>query len=166
MKFRFVLVCLLFSTFTLTAQKQKDSINMHRQFDFWVGKWDVYTGENIVGKNHVVLLQDKHVLQENWISEKENFTGTSFSFYNPKTKKWHQVWIDKNGSNLLLKGEFKAGKMILSSGEDSNMGEQESIHRITWTLLTNGNVKQLWESTTDKGKTWTIQFEGVYKKSK
>ncbi len=62
MKFRFVLVCLLFSTFTLTAQKQKDSINMHRQFDFWVGKWDVYTGENIVGKNHVVLLQDKHVL--------------------------------------------------------------------------------------------------------
>jgi hypothetical protein len=150
---------------TILAQEDKKPVNYSRQFDFWIGNWNVYTGENLVGKNTVVFLQNKHIIQENWVSEKENFTGTSYSFYNAKTKKWHQVWIDKNGSNLLLTGEFANGKMVLTSSSDSNMGEPNSKHRITWTQLTNGDVKQVWESTTNDGKNWTIQFEGIYKKS-
>ncbi|MCY1635574.1 hypothetical protein [Marinifilum sp. D737] len=150
---------------SILAQEEKKTIDPTRQFDFWVGEWDVYTEENLVGKNTIVFLQNKNVIQENWVSEKENFTGTSYSFYNPKTAKWHQIWIDKNGNNLLLEGTFSDGKMILSSDLDSNMGEPNSIHRITWTHLTNGNVKQVWESTTDNGKSWNIQFQGIYKKS-
>jgi hypothetical protein len=147
------------------AQEKPETVDQFRQFDFWLGEWDVYTGENMVGKNKVVLLQNKHVIQENWVSEKENFTGTSYSFYNPKTKKWHQVWVDRNGSNLLLVGEFTNGKMVLTSGMDSNMGEPNSKHKITWSRLANGDVKQVWESTTDDGKSWNIQFEGIYKKA-
>ncbi|NOU58604.1 hypothetical protein [Marinifilum caeruleilacunae] len=147
------------------AQEKPEPVDQFRQFDFWLGEWDVYTGENMVGKNKVVLLQNKHVIQENWVSEKENFTGTSYSFYNPKTKKWHQVWVDRNGSNLLLVGEFTNGKMVLTSGMDSNMGEPNSKHKITWSQLANGDVKQVWESTTDDGKSWNIQFEGIYKKA-
>lgn len=151
---------------SLLAQTEENSPNPKRQFDFWVGEWDVYTGENLVGKNSIVLLQNKNVLQENWVSEKQNFTGTSYSFYNAKTKKWHQVWVDINGSNLLLTGSFSDGKMTLTSGNDSNMGEPNSRHKITWTQLTNGDIKQVWESSTDEGKNWTIQFEGIYKKRK
>ena len=148
------------------SQNKKADDPPHRQFDFWLGNWDVYTDDELVGKNTIVLLQNGYVLQENWVSEKQNFTGTSYSFYNPKIKKWQQVWVDKNGSNLLLKGSFSDGKMVLSSELDSNMGEPESIHKITWTLLPNGDVKQIWESTVDQGKNWNIQFEGIYKKTK
>lgn len=155
----------MYIPYSTLAQEEKKTIDPNRQFDFWVGEWDVYTEENLVGKNTIVFLQNKNVIQENWVSEKENFTGTSYSFYNSKTAKWHQIWIDKNGNNLLLTGVFSDGKMILTSGLDSNMGEPNSIHRITWTQLTNGNVKQVWESTIDGGKSWNIQFQGIYKKS-
>lgn len=152
-------------SFLVCVNAQSDlKTNPNRQFDFWIGEWDVYTGENLVGKNTIVFLQNKNVLQENWVSENDNFTGTSYSFYNAKTNKWHQVWVDKNGSNLLLSGNYHNGKMMLTSGLDSNMGEMNSIHRISWTQLANGDVMQVWESTTDNGKSWNIQFEGIYKK--
>ena len=150
---------------SVIAQKENETMNPSRQFDFWVGEWNVYTEESLVGKNKIVFLQNQNVIQENWVSEKENFTGTSYSFYNPKTTKWHQIWIDKNGNNLLLTGTFSEGKMVLTSSLDSNMGEPNSKHRITWTQLTNGDVKQVWESTTDDGKNWNVQFQGIYKKS-
>ncbi|MDE5416382.1 hypothetical protein L3049_00080 [Labilibaculum sp. DW002] len=160
-----IFILLYFVSFSQEAVKSENT-ESQRQFDFWLGDWEVYANDEIVGKNTVQLLQNGNVLQENWISEKENFTGTSFSFYNSKIKKWQQIWIDKNGSNLLLKGIFADGKMILVSDPDSNMGEENSIHKITWMQLPNGDVKQSWESTIDKGKNWSIQFEGIYKKKK
>lgn len=160
-------LCILFY-FVSFAQDIIDKKNVAppRQFDFWIGEWEVYTNDEVVGENTIQLLQNGNVLQENWISEKQNFTGTSYSFYNAKIKKWQQVWVDKNGNNLLLKGFFENGKMVLVSDPDSNMGEDNSIHKITWMQMPNGNVKQSWESTIDKGKNWSIQFEGTYKKKK
>lgn len=134
------------------------------QFNFWIGDWEVYTNDELVGKNTIISLQNGHVLQENWISVKENFTGTSYSFYNPAIKKWQQIWIDKNGNNLLLKGNLENKKMVLYSDRDSYMGEPNSLHKITWTLLPSGDVSQIWESTVDDGKNWNVQFEGIYKR--
>ena len=93
---------ILMQSMALLAQEENQTTNPHRQFDFWVGKWNVYTGDDLVARNTIELKQNRNVLQENWVSVKENFTGTSFSFYNPKTKKWHQVWVDRNGSNTKL----------------------------------------------------------------
>jgi hypothetical protein len=154
-----------FISFSQNTLTNKDA-SPHRLFDFWLGEWDVYTNDELVGHNTVNLLQDGHLLQENWVSEKESFTGTSYSFYNAKISQWQQIWVDKNGNNLLLKGYFENGQMILSSSTDSNMGEDQSLHRISWTLMPNGDVKQVWESTIDEGKIWSIQFEGVYQKKK
>ncbi len=158
-------ILLYFVSFSQENVKTKN-LSPQRQFDFWLGEWEVYTNDELVGKNTVQLLQNGNVLQENWVSEKENFTGTSNSFYNSKIKKWQQIWVDKNGSNLLLKGFFENEKMVLVSDPDSNMGEENSIHKISWIQLPNGDVKQIWESTIDKGKNWSIQFEGIYKKKK
>jgi hypothetical protein len=40
------------------------------------------------------------------------------------------------------------------------------IDKITWTPNSDGSVRQLWESSTDHGKTWNIAFDGLYKKAK
>lgn len=165
---RFILPIFILFYFASFSQNSitPSNTSQHRLFDFWLGEWDVYTNDELVGHNTISLLQDGHLLQENWVSEKENFTGTSYSFYNTKIDQWQQIWVDKNGNNLLLKGTFENGKMILSSGIDSYMGEAQSRHRISWMLMPNGDVKQLWESTIDDGKIWSLQFEGIYKKKK
>ncbi|WP_372751556.1 hypothetical protein [Labilibaculum sp.] len=152
-------------SYSQTLQTNK-IISPERQFDFLLGDWEVYTNDEQVAHNTIRLFQNGHLLQENWVLEQENFTGTSYSFYNNKIKQWQQIWVDSNGNNLLLRGNFKNKTMILDSGTDSYMGEDKSIHKISWTILPDGEIEQIWESTIDKGKTWTIQFEGIYKKKK
>lgn len=152
--------CLCYSQNSTTTS----SISPQHQFDFLIGEWDVFSKDEKIAHNTINLLQNGHLLQENWVSETEFFTGTSYSFYNKKIKQWQQFWVDSNGNNLFLNGNFKDGKMVLKSGSNCDMGEAQSIHRISWILLANEEIKQVWESSTNEGQNWTIQFEGIYKK--
>ena len=38
----------------------------HHQFDFWIGEWTVYSGENVAGHNTIATLYDGCVLTEHW----------------------------------------------------------------------------------------------------
>lgn len=128
MKHLLLIICILFYLLSFSQNiTTNDSNSPHRSFDFWLGEWDVFTNDKLVGRNTISLKQNGYLLQENWVSEKENFTGTSYSFYNVKIGKWQQIWVDKNGNNLFLKGNFKNNKMVLSSSTDSNMGKQNII---------------------------------------
>jgi hypothetical protein len=138
-----------------------------RQFDFWVGQWETYiSGNKLAGTNLIVLLQASCVIQENWKSAGGAFTGTSYNFYNTQSKKWQQIWLDNQGGNLQLEGELVNGKMILQSKELKNAKGELQIDKITWTPNPDGSVRQLWESSTDHGKTWNTAFDGLYKKAK
>jgi hypothetical protein len=138
-----------------------------RQFDFWVGAWETYNPEGkLAGKNTIVMLQDSCLLQENWTSSGGGYTGTSYNFYNARTKKWQQLWLDNQGGNLQLTGELSNGNMVLQSEKLPNGKGQLQIDRITWTPNKDGSVRQHWEVSTDDGKTWITAFDGLYKKIK
>lgn len=139
----------------------------HRQFDFWVGEWETFTSQGLAGTNNIVIMEDSCVIQENWVSAKGGYTGTSYNFYDQTDKKWKQIWIDNQGGNLELSGNFTDGKMVLQSEE--KYSEKNKVHytdRITWTPNTDGTVRQHWQRTTDGGKTWADIFDGVYKPKK
>jgi hypothetical protein len=36
------------------------------------------------------------------------------------------------------------------------------VQRITWSREADGSVRQLWESSSDGGRTWTAAFDGIY----
>jgi hypothetical protein len=36
------------------------------------------------------------------------------------------------------------------------------VQRITWSKNADATVRQVWDSSTDGGKTWTVAFDGVY----
>lgn len=36
------------------------------------------------------------------------------------------------------------------------------LNRITWNPTAPGRVRQLWETSTDGGATWTVAFDGRY----
>jgi hypothetical protein len=139
----------------------------NRQFDFWVGSWTVENPKGeFVGTNEISLILGGCVLQENW-KGRAGLTGTSLNIYDPLDRKWHQTWVDSSGSLLVLSGASQEGKMLLEGVQPAADKPGDVVrHRITWTPLSADQVRQFWESSTDGGKTWTVAFDGLYKRKK
>jgi hypothetical protein len=143
----------------------------HRQFDFWIGDWDVYAGDQLAGTNTITSEHGGCVIAEHWVGAK-GLTGASFNVYDSATKRWHQTWVDSSGALLLLNGRFDDGAMRLASDAATdahaagNGSETQSrtLDRITWTPNAAGTVRQLWEQSTDGGRSWTIAFDGLYRR--
>lgn len=39
-------------------------------------------------------------------------------------------------------------------------------HRIAWSPLAGERVRQFWERSRDRGRTWTVVFDGTYVRKK
>jgi hypothetical protein len=140
----------------------KCSTDRAHEFDFWIGEWEVFAGETKAGVNSIQPILDGCVLQETWTGA-QGSAGSSFNFYNPQTSKWHQLWVWRAGIILDMSGDYKDGKMILE-GESKNQQGAMVMHRVTWYDNEDGTVRQHWQQSSDKGKTWTTAFDGMYKK--
>lgn len=79
--FRYCLILTLFATsFTVNAQSNcKCCASEYRQFDFWIGDWEVYdTLNNLVGTNVIEVKEDSCLITERWIGSKVT-TGVSMN---------------------------------------------------------------------------------------
>lgn len=167
----YALFLCLNSFFISTNQQPAENCNCctpeYQQFDFWVGDWEVFDTEGKqVGTNKIERIQGDCALQENWTSTAGN-TGTSLNYYNSKSEKWHQVWVDQSGGVLNLSGIFSDNQMVLKSEEFYSKKQDKYYQdKITWTNNEDGTVRQLWQRTIDKGETWMIVFDGLYRKKK
>ena len=64
----------------------------YRQFDFWLGEWEVTSNETPAGTNSIVAIQGGCVLQENWQGAGPGgITGSSFNIYDRERQAWHQT---------------------------------------------------------------------------
>jgi hypothetical protein len=132
----------------------------HRQFDFWLGEWNVHTPDGkLAGVNSIKREYDSCVLHERY-STPRGYSGESLNMYDAGRKVWHQTWVDTSGALLLLEGGLRAGSMVLE-GQSVDTSGLITKHRITWTPNPNGTVRQHWESTDAKGK-WITAFDGTY----
>jgi hypothetical protein len=132
----------------------------HRQFDFWLGEWDVHTPDGKrAGANTIRRMLGGCVLQENWRGA-GGHSGTSYNIYDSSRQRWHQTWVDDEGLLLQLDGALTNGRMVLV-GETVDSTGQRVKQRITWERLAGGKVRQLWESSLD-GEAWKVEFEGIY----
>lgn len=133
------------------------SSNEYRQFDFWLGEWDVKQGEKIAGHNSIRAILNGCAISEEW-SGTGGFKGSSLNFYNADTKRWHQTWIDSQGQSLALIGQFEDGSMTLQSLAVDTMPR----HKITWTLMPDKSVRQLWQVQDAPATDWKTLFDGKY----
>ncbi len=71
---------------------------IYRQFDFWIGEWEVYgiKGKK-AGDSKIELILDSCIILENWTSTTGGYAGKSFNTYNSTTKQWQQTWVDNRG---------------------------------------------------------------------
>ncbi|MCE7933881.1 MAG: tetratricopeptide repeat protein [Chlorobi bacterium CHB2] len=137
----------------------------YREFDFWIGEWDVFnTAGQKVGTNSVQQILGSCVLLENWTSASGS-QGKSFNTFNRSTGKWQQTWVDDQGTVLELAGNLK-GAVLSFEGITRDTAGKETHHRLTFTQIDPNTVRQLWEQSSDKGVTWNSVFDGKYVRKK
>ena len=137
----------------------------HRQFDFWIGDWDVTSpAGKPAGKNLIKPILNGCVLHESW-NGNGGYTGESFNAYDASRKVWHQTWVDGAGGVLMMDGRFENGSMTLSDKNLPSKANAALINEISWTPNADGSVRQHWRVSQDGGKTWTTSFDGKYVKS-
>ena len=135
----------------------------HRQFDFWIGDWEVFDPKGKkVGDNSITAAKDGCSLFESWRGN-GNVAGNSTNRFLAATKAWRQTWVDNQGGVLDLTGQLKGTSMVLEGVDlDESVVGGARRQRITWTPLAGGQVRQLWEVSGDGGKSWKVEFDGRY----
>lgn len=132
-----------------------------RQFDFWVGEWDVKNPQGQpAGKSKIEIMLGDCVIFENWTSAAPNlFAGKSFNLYNAASKKWMQTWVDDKGGVIeFIDGEYKDNKMVFVTRPNA----QKQVTRLSFHNLKPDLVRQHFEVTNDEGKTWTTTTDLYY----
>lgn len=164
---------LIFGLFLFTcisyAQKPCESNPKYNEFDFWIGEWQVYDLKgNLAGSSKISKILDNCVILEEWTSGTPPqglvFSGKSFNSYNATNNQWQQNWVDNTGgSNEYLTGNFENKAMHFISRPFKN-GNNNSIRKITFYNLENGNVRQLGEISNDDGTTFITEYDLEYRK--
>lgn len=136
-----------------------------RQFDFWIGEWDVRSTQGGVpsGTSSVQLILGQCIIFENWAGG-SGTNGKSFNIYDTNDKKWHQTWVDDKGTFTHYIGGLEGEKMVVVA--DTVIGGKATLAKMTFSKLPNGEVRQHGENSTDGGKTWTTSFDLTYARKK
>lgn len=152
-------VLFLLATTAVAAAEPCDAAE-HRQFDFWLGDWNVRTPDGkLAGVNRVAREYGGCVVHERYTTDR-GYRGESLNVYDAARNVWHQTWVDSAGTLLVLEGGLHGASMVLE-GQTVGSDGQVTKHRITWTPNPDGSVRQHWESTDDKGN-WVTAFDGKY----
>lgn len=135
---------------------------VYKQFDFWVGEWDVFAGGKQIGTNSVQKILGGCVVFENW-TDMRGRGGKSFNTFNSQKGKWQQTWVDDNGNVIEFVGEAKDGVMTYHAETIANDGLKIQ-NRMTFTKILDNRVRQFWEQSRDAGRSWTVAFDGDYQR--
>ena len=148
----------------------------YRQFDFWIGEWDVVNNPATVpantpppapgrkpASNVVERAHNGCVLIENW-DDRVGGTGQSFNIFDRVTRRWHQTWVDSNGGLHNYWGELKDGNMVLT-GEvplppAARVQGRRTI-RVSFMPMGPDKVRQFSEALNSDG-TWSVNYDLIY----
>jgi hypothetical protein len=135
-----------------------------RQFDFWVGVWDVQVGGRTVGTNVIERLEEGCLIMESWTG-RGGTTGKSLNFYDPVLRKWRQTYVASNQAIWEMSGEYKEGAMRYE-GEIHTPNGRTTLTRVTLQSLSPDRLRHTQDDSTDGGKTWTNVWDSVYVRKK
>lgn len=137
----------------------------YREFDFWLGTWDVRPNgapvsqppaTNVITKEH-----DGCVIHESWTAPGSN--GQSFNIYDSSRGRWYQTWVDNSGGLHEYSGNVEDGTMVYTAELAATPPQTGRVHtRLRFFNQGPDTVRQFSEATTDGGKTWTVNYDLIY----
>jgi len=138
----------------------------YRQFDFWVGKWDVFDTKDgtRAGSSLIELVYRDCTLRENWTET--GMSGGSLNTYSRIDGKWHQTWTDSTGTWREFVGGLEQGRMVLVWRHPSvTMPGKTVQERMIFTPNPDGSVRQYSDQSID-GVTWTERYDYTYRRAR
>jgi hypothetical protein len=136
----------------------------YRQFDFWVGDWDVFEPGAATSTAHVRVerILGGCVLHERY-QDGAGVAGESFTIYDAARGRWHQTWVTNNGRLLTIEGGPESNSMVLTGAYYRDKGQEVRV-RGTWTPVENA-VRETAVTSEDGGKNWKPWFDLMFKPS-
>ena len=173
-----VAVLLLLSSLSLdrpaVAQDPQEipSCDQNRDYqvlDFWVGEWDVFVGDRLVGHNLIEKTLAGCAVIEHWTAAGGG-QGRSLFYYAPHFDGWRQVWVTEN---VAAPGGLKEKREVAAPAEGSVRFQGDIrlpdgstyLDHTTLTPLANGEVRQHIEVSGDQGTSWRTTFDAIYRRA-
>lgn len=135
----------------------------HRQFDFWLGDWDVFErsdGSRVATARVTSILGGCVLLEE--YRDLKGQGGNSFTLYDASRGVWHQSWVTDRGQLLIIEGHFHDGIMELMGSDHPSAGAGERWIRGTWQATPEG-VREVAVRSMDGRKTWEPWFDLIFR---
>jgi tetratricopeptide (TPR) repeat protein len=140
-----------------------------RQFDFWVGEWNVETSQGGIpaGQSRIERTLGDCVILENWQSNGNPYSGKSYNIYNASLQRWEQFWVDNVGGNIFFYGGLgKDGVMEYYTDELPQPDGTKLKRHLQFFPLSPDKVRQFSQGSTDGGKTWNVEYDFTYIRKK
>jgi hypothetical protein len=156
-----IFVCLFQN---ISAQLSKTA--QSAQFNFWVGKWELFSNGSKFGESTVDTLLDNFVIQEDFVEyPPDPFHGINLTTYNADSNKWEQTMVDNQGHHSFFTGEFKDGAAILIRNF-KNKNREARVQRTRYNNISKNSFDWTFDASADGGKTWTVYYTVHYVRKK
>lgn len=135
-----------------------------RQFDFWIGEWDVSPtkakGAAQIAESSITLHDQGCTIIEYW----RPFAGAhghSINAWDSTDRKWHQTWVEADGTHTEYRGEMKDGVLTFDNLSAAQTTPPSS-HRMNFKRIDADTVHQ-WGEKLDPAKgEWVIEWDFTY----
>jgi len=131
----------------------------YRQFDFWLGEWDVEVSGQRIARSSIQLILDECVVFENY-QQGGGYSGKSLNAWNALAKRWEQYYTDTGGGARFWVGAIQDAKMVMTTEFERNGAKV--VNRMTYSKEGPDRVRQFIETSLDGGKTWAAGYDGMY----
>ena len=159
----------IFQVSMVASIYSQEDHNKSRQFDFWIGQWDVKlrmiqpdnTWEDKVQSNaHIYSILGGKAILELWDESESGIIGHSLRYYNPHKDKW-DLYLNWPGKNRSGTG-YKEGFFRHERGEFYNTSNLQdtslTIERYTFSDITPHSLR--WDDgySSDGGRSWSSNW--------
>lgn len=140
----------------------------NRQFDFWLGEWDVSPSGSptgaVVAESSISMHDQGCVMIEYW-RPFNGAHGHSINIYDSTDQKWHQTWADATGRRTEYAGTFHDGAMYLDNLSGAGPGAAPGARaRMNFQALDPNTVRQWGENFDPATNAWTVVWDLTYRR--
>ena len=145
---------------TRANQRPCEKDPVYRQFDYWLGEWDVEVGGKRVARSSIQLILSDCVISENYWRLDNTYSGKSYSMWDAANKRWEQNYVDSGGSSSHWLGALENDRIVFYDRTG------KVVQRMTYTKEGPDHVRQTIDVSSDEEKTWNSGFNGLYVRRK